>query len=410
MSYRIPIILVALYALCCSALRAPAQELAKGADYPIHPVLFTAVELNDNFWAPRIKTNHDVTIPFTLGKCKETGRIKNFQIAAGLATGEFCTEFTFDDTDIYKIIEGACYSFQIFKDPALELKVDSLITLIGMAQEPDGYIYTNRTIMGDKAHEWAGHKRWEKEEELSHELYNIGHLIEAAVAHYYATGKKNFLNIAIKAADRVCADIGPDKLHVYPGHQIIELAMAKLYRVTGDEKYLATGKFLLDVRGPAGDEYNQANKKVIDQHEAVGHAVRAAYMYAGMADIAALTQDPSYIRAIDDIWTDVVSKKIYITGGIGATGNGEAFGKPYELPNMSAYNETCASIANVYWNYRLFLLHGDARYYDVLERTLYNAFLSGVALTGDRFFYPNPLESHGQHARSSVVQLRVLSR
>ncbi len=220
MSYRIPIILVALYALCCSALRAPAQELAKGADYPIHPVLFTAVELNDNFWAPRIKTNHDVTIPFTLGKCKETGRIKNFQIAAGLATGEFCTEFTFDDTDIYKIIEGACYSFQIFKDPALELKVDSLITLIGMAQEPDGYIYTNRTIMGDKAHEWAGHKRWEKEEELSHELYNIGHLIEAAVAHYYATGKKNFLNIAIKAADRVCADIGPDKLHVYPGTRL----------------------------------------------------------------------------------------------------------------------------------------------------------------------------------------------
>lgn len=370
------------------------------ADYPIQPVLFTSVTLNDNFWSPRIKTNHDVTIPFTLGKCKETGRIKNFEIAAGLAEGEFCTEFTFDDTDIYKILEGASYSMQIFNDPALEEKIDSLITLIGMAQEPDGYIFTNRTIMGVNAHEWAGPTRWSKEHDLSHELYNIGHLIEAAVAHYHATGKKNFLSIAIKAADRVCEDFDPDKLHIYPGHQIIELAMAKLYRVTGEERYLDAGKFLLDVRGPGGDQYNQAHKKVIDQHEAVGHAVRATYMYAGMADIAALTQDPSYIKAIDDIWEDAVTKKIYVTGGIGATGNGEAFGKPYELPNMSAYNETCASIANIYWNYRQFLLHGDAKYYDVLERTLYNAFLSGVSLTGDRFFYPNPLESQGQHARS----------
>ncbi len=368
--------------------------------YPIQPVLFNAVKLTDNFWAPRIKINHDVTIPFALGKCKETGRIKNFEIAAGLKTGNFCTEFTFDDTDVYKIIEGASYAMQISKDAALEARVDSLIALIGKAQEPDGYLYTNRTIMGDHAHEWAGSKRWEKEEELSHELYNVGHLIEAAIAHYHATGKKDFLNIAIKSADRVCEDFGPGKLQIYPGHQIVELALAKLYVETGNKKYLDAGKFFLDVRGPKGDEYNQAHKKVVDQHEAVGHAVRATYMYAGMADIAALTQDASYIKAIDDIWEDVVSKKIYVTGGIGATGNGEAFGKAYELPNMSAYNETCASIANVYWNYRLFLLHGDAKYFDVLERTLYNAFLSGVSLTGDKFFYPNPLESHGQHARS----------
>lgn len=369
------------------------------SQYPIRPVLFTAVKLTDQFWAPRIKTNHDITIPFTLGKCHETGRIKNFEMAAGLKTGEFCTQFTFDDTDVYKIIEGACYAFQISKDPVLEARVDSLIALIGKAQEPDGYIYTNRTIMGDNAHEWAGSKRWEKEEDLSHELYNIGHLIEAAIAHFHATGKRNFLSIAVKAADRVCADLGWGKIEVYPGHQIIELAMAKLYQVTGDKKYLDAGKFFLDVRD-GGDAYNQAHKKVVDQHEAVGHAVRATYMYAGMADIAALTRDASYINAIDAIWEDVVSKKIYITGGIGATGNGEAFGKAYDLPNMSAYNETCASIANIYWNYRLFLLHGDAKYFDVLERTLYNAFLSGVALTGDRFFYPNPLESHGQHARS----------
>jgi hypothetical protein len=388
--------------LCGMSVSAAMAQTAKlqAGDYPIQPVLFNAVHLSDNFWAPRIKTNHEVTIPFTLGKCESTGRIKNFEIAAGLKTGVFCTEFTFDDTDVYKIIEGASYSLQIFKDPVLETKVDSLITLIGKAQEPDGYIYTNRTIMGAKAHEWAGSKRWEKESILSHELYNIGHLIEAGIAHYHATGKRTLLDIAIKAADRVCADFGPDKLHIYSGHQIIELAMAKLYKVTGDKKYLDAGKFILDVRGPGGDEYNQAHKKVTDQHEAVGHAVRAAYMYAGMADIAALTSDAAYLKAIDDIWENAVTKKMYVTGGIGSTGNGEAFGGDYDLPNMSAYNETCASIANVYWNYRLFLLHGEAKYYDVLERTLYNAFLSGVALTGDRFFYPNPLESHGQHQRS----------
>ncbi len=391
--------------LCGLSIFAAEAQTAKlqAGDYPIQPVLFNAVKLNDKFWAPRIKTNHEVTIPFTLEKCQSTGRVKNFEIAAGLTTGSFCTEFTFDDTDVYKIIEGASYSLQIFNDPALEAKVDSLVDLIGKAQEPDGYIFTNRTISninGSKLHEWSGTKRWENEAVLSHELYNIGHLIEAGVAHYHATGKRTLLNIAIKAADRVCEDFGPDKLHIYSGHQIIELAMAKLYKVTGDKKYLEEGKFILDVRGPGGDEYNQAHQKVVDQHTAVGHSVRAAYMYAGMADIAALTSDEQYIKAIDDIWEDAVYKKIYVTGGIGSTGHGEAFGKAYELPNMSAYNETCASIANVYWNYRLFLLHGDAKYYDVLERTLYNAFLSGVAITGDQFFYPNPLESHGQHSRS----------
>lgn len=375
------------------------QQKTLSGNYPIHPVYFTDVKLTDNFWAPRIKINHDVTIPFTLAKCKETGRIKNFEIAAGLTTGKFCTEFTFDDSDLYKIIEGASYAMQISKDPILEAKVDSLIALIGKAQEPDGYLYTNRTIMGSNAHEWAGTKRWEKEADLSHELYNIGHMIEAAIAYTHATGKKDFLNIAIKAADLICEDFGPGKLQIYPGHQIIELAMAKLYVETGNKKYLEAGKFFLDVRG-GGEEYNQAHKKVTDQHEAVGHAVRAAYMYAGMADIAALTQDPRYIKAIDDIWEDVASGKIYVTGGIGSTGNWEGFGPRYDLPNVSAYNETCASIANVYWNYRLFLMHGDSKYFDVLERTLYNSFLSGVGLSGDKFFYPNPLESHGQHARS----------
>src|SRR5688500_2627839 len=297
---RLTVVMVMLR--CLTDVSFSQTVKLQSGDYPIQPVLFNAVRLKDDFWAPRIKTNHEITIPFTLGKCKSTGRIKNFEIAAGLQTGTFCTEFTFDDTDVYKIIEGASYSLQIFKDPVLEMKVDSLIDLISKAQEPDGYIYTNRTIMGSNAHEWAGSKRWEKEEILSHELYNIGHLIEAGIAHYHATGKTTLLTIAAKAADLVCEDFGPEKLHTYSGHQIVELAMAKLYKVTGKKKYLDVGKFILDARGPGGEEYNQAHKKVVDQHEAVGHSVRAAYMYAGMSDIAAITNDALYIKEFNDIW------------------------------------------------------------------------------------------------------------
>ncbi|MET0299221.1 MAG: beta-L-arabinofuranosidase domain-containing protein, partial [Flavitalea sp.] len=268
----------------------------------------------------------------------------------------------------------------------------------------DGYLYTFRTMKAKKPHPWVGSQRWEKEEDLSHELYNSGHLFEAAVAHYEATGKKNLLNIAIKNADLLDKDFGWGKIEKFPGHQIVETGLVKLYRATGNKKYLDLAKFFLDVRGPGkkdSKEYNQANKKVIDQHEAVGHAVRATYMYAGMADVSALTGDKRYLEAIDDIWQDVVLHKLYLTGGIGATGEGEAFGKPYQLPNMSAYAETCASIANVYWNNRMFLLHGDSKYIDVLEKVLYNGLLSGISLSGNRFFYPNPLASVGQHQRAA---------
>jgi uncharacterized protein len=291
---------------------------------------------------------------------------------------------------------------QVKNNPDLEKQLDTLISYIAAAQEPDGYLYTFRTAHPAKPHDWIGSKRWEKEEDLSHELYNSGHLYEAAVAHYKATGKKNFLNIATKNADLLVRDFGWGKEERYPGHQVVEMGLAKLYRVTGKKEYLDLAKFFLDTRGPRGNrknEYGQAHAKVIDQHEAVGHAVRATYMYAGMADIAALTRDKSYLQAIDDIWTDVTDKKIYITGGIGATGAGEAFGKAYQLPNMSAYAETCASIANVFWNNRMFQLHGDSKYIDVLERTLYNGLLSGLSLSGNRFFYPNPLASMGQHPR-----------
>lgn len=372
-----------------------------GGDYPIQPVPFTAVKVTDQFWAPRIRLNRDVTIPIALKHCYSTGRVDNFLVAGHLKAGsKFCTEFPFDDTDIYKIIEGASYSLQTFPDQKLDRQVDSLITYVAAAQEPDGYLYTARTIDPLHPHPWSGLKRWEKESDLSHELYNSGHLFEAAVAHYQATGKTSLLNVATKNADLLVKDFGPGKLSYAPGHQIVEMGLVKLYRTTGKKAYLDLAKFLLDVRGK-GQEYSQDHKPVIQQTEAVGHAVRATYMYSGMADVAAITGDKAYLNAIDQIWRDVVYDKYYITGGIGAEGGHEGFGPAYELPNMAAYNETCAAIGNIYWNQRLFLLHGDAKFYDVLERSLFNGMLSGVSLSGDRFFYPNPLESKGQHARSA---------
>ena len=387
-------------------LSTQAQKRLSG--YPITPVTFTSVKVAPNsFWGQRLEASRKVTLPLAFSKCEETGRYKNFEHAAAHLKDPSkvfpVSGFSFDDTDPYKTIEGASYILQTYPDAKLRHYIDSVITIIGSAQEPDGYLYTGRTQNPQHPHEWAGDKRWSKEEDLSHELYNLGHMVEAAIAHYQATGSRHFLDIAIRYADCVCREVGPKlgQACVVPGHQIAEMALCKLYLVTGQRKYLDEAKFFLAYRGKTQvrSEYSQSHKPVIDQDEAVGHAVRAAYMYAGMADVAALTGDTAYIHAIDRIWDNIVSKKLYITGGIGATSNGEAFGANYELPNMSAYAETCAAIGNVYVNYRLFLLHGESKYYDVLERTLYNGLISGVSLDGGKFFYPNPLESMGQHQR-----------
>ncbi|HEV8483206.1 MAG TPA: glycoside hydrolase family 127 protein [Blastocatellia bacterium] len=397
--------------LSSAGQKQSAEQPKSTHDYRVKPVPFTSVHFNDAFWAPKIEINRTVTIPFAFEKCEETGRIGNFERAAKALRGEELTNkkppgYPFDDTDPYKVIEGAAYSLSVHPDSKLEAYVDGVIDKIAAAQEKDGYLYTTRTIDPEHPHPWAGKQRWELEKVDSHELYDLGHLYEAATAYYQATGKRKLLDVALKTADLLDKTFGPGKQSIWPGHQITEMGLVKLYRVTGEERYLNLAKFLLDERGPEPQRgkgrsatYNQSHKKVVDQTEAVGHAVRATYMYSGMADVAALTDDASYVNAIDKIWENVVGKKLYITGGIGATGSGEAFGANYELPNMSAYNETCAAIGNDYWNYRLFLLHGDARYIDVMERTLYNGLISGVSLDGKAFFYPNPLESKGQHER-----------
>ena len=381
----------------------PLVSLSQESDYPIQVVPFTKVKFTDSFWLPRIKTNHTVTIPASFERCEATGRVKNFEMAAA-KSGKFCTIFPFDDTDIYKTIEGASYSLNLYPDKTLENYIDSLIVKIKNAQEPDGYLYTARTINPEQPHAWSGNERWERERELSHELYNSGHLYEAAAAHYEATGKRNLLDIALKNADLVCSVFGHDKKHVAPGHQVIEMGLVKLYRITNKKEYLETAKYFIEERGHykgydpnsrdpwRSGAYWQDHKPVAEQFEAVGHAVRAGYLYAAMADIAALTRDNGFLTAIDSIWENVVTKKIYVQGGIGAIGDGERFGANYELPNRTAYNETCAAIANVYWNPRMFLLHGDSKYIDVLEKSLYNGLISGVGMDGKSFFYTNAME------------------
>ena len=383
--------------------------------YPFTQVTFTSVKISPNtFWGARLKAAREVTVPLAFSKCESEHRYKNFEMAAytlqhpgheGLDTKEWDVSkfmgFSFDDTDVYKTIEGASYILQTYPDKKMVAYIDSVLNVVGAAQEPDGYLYTARTINPKHPHGWSGDTRWSKVERLSHELYNLGHMVDAACAHYQATGSAKFLNIAKRYADCVIKEVGPGagQHKVVPGHQIAEMALARLYTLTGEKKYLDEAKYFLDARGTTSihDAYSQSDKPILKQTEAWGHAVRAGYMYAGIADVAALTQDSDYIKTIDRIWNNIVSKKYYLTGGVGARHAGEAFGADYELPNMTAYNETCAAIAQVYLNERMFLLHGESKYIDCLERTLYNGVISGMSMDGGRFFYPNPLSSDGKY-------------
>ena len=406
-------LIIAVLAGCGAVLSSQPK-----ADYPAVPVPFTDVHLSDAFWAPRLETNRAVTIPHILRQLEESRRVENFQRAAiamaSHAEGQFCSLYPFDDSDVYKTIEAASYALATRPDPALSKQLDALIAKIAASQEPDGYLYTARTIGGPPPQPWVGKERWSYLY-MSHELYNVGHLYEAAAAHVQATGQRNLLDIAVKSANLVAREFGPGRRTNPPGHEEIEIGLVKLYRATGDVKYLDLAKFFIDARGRTEGripydrdgktellygQYAQDDKPFVDQTEAVGHAVRAGYLYAGAADVAALRQDRAYVAALERIWADVVGKKLYITGGIGAEGEWEGYGPAYRLPNETAYAETCANIATFLWNSRMLRLGLDAKYADVMERILYNGVLSGLSLSGDRFFYPNPLASSGKHQRT----------
>ena len=404
----------AVFFMATAVLPVSARNAVSNG-YPYAQVPFTSVKVTSGtFWGDRLKAAREVTVPLAFSKCESEHRYKNFEMAAytlqhpghdGLDTPAWDVSkfmgFPFDDTDVYKTIEGASYILQTYPDKKMVAYIDSVLNVVGAAQEPDGYLYTARTINPRHPQGWSGDTRWSKVEVLSHELYNLGHMVDAACAHCQATGSTKFLNIAKRYADCVIKEVGPNagQHKVVPGHQIAEMALARLYTLTGEKKYLDEAKYFLDTRGTTSihDLYTQSDKPILKQTEAWGHAVRAGYMYAGIADVAALTQDSDYINTIDRLWNNIVSRKYYLTGGVGARHAGEAFGADYELPNMTAYNETCAAIAQVYLNERMFLLHGESKYIDCLERTLYNGVISGMSMDGGRFFYPNPLSSDGKY-------------
>ena len=370
----------------------------------IETVPFTQVHFDDQFWQPRMEINRTVSIPSAFHQCEINGRFDNFALAGGLMEGAHQGDYSFDDTDPYKIIEGASYSLAVKYDSQLDAYLDSVITLIAAAQEEDGYLTTCVSNNCTRLSGWWGSSRWEKIN--SHELYNSGHLYEAAVAHFQATGKRTLLDVAIRNADLVCRIFGLDEgqIHYPSGHPIIEMALVKLYQVTGNQQYLEKARYFVDEAGRLSDgrrpnPYSQDHKPIMNQTEIVGHAVRAGYLYSGVANVASLQKDAALFGAVQRIWENMAGKKLYITGGIGSRDQGEGFGPEYELNHFNNYCETCASIANVYWNYRMFLATGESKYIDVLERALYNGVISGVSLSGDLFFYDNPLASIGVHQR-----------
>jgi len=408
------------FALVFALVLTASFQAQAPSDYSIQPVPISQVKVTGGFWQAKLETNRTVTIPHILEENESTGRVDNLRKGAGLMPGEYVGR-RFNDTDVYKIIEAASYSLVSHPDPALQQHIDALVAIIVKAQQPDGYLFPARTIDPAKPAPGVGTERWQYENTGSHELYNSGHMYEAAVAHYLATGERSFLDVAIKNANLVASTFGPDARRDAPGHEEIELALVKLYRATNDAHYLNLAKFFLDERGVHGNvsqnytdpswqlyndrPYRQDDVALVDQARAEGHAVRAMYVYNAMADIAALLKNPTYDRAVDRLWQDVVSKRIYLTGGLGSIGGTEAFGDDYALPNRTAYTETCASVGGILWNHRMFLKSSEAKYLDAFEQTLYNGLLSGVSVKGDSFFYQNPLESTGRTERSAYFDV-----
>lgn len=359
------------------------------------PVNFSQVKITDNFWLPRIDKHAEVTLPACIHQCEvETQRVKNFAIAGGLEQGEF-KGLVYDDSDLYKMIEGCAYSLMNHPNPELEKKLDDIIAKIASAQQEDGYLMTY-FILGNLNERWTNMDK--------HEMYCCGHLIEAAIAYYNATGKRSLLDVAIKYADHIDQTFGEGKKTWVPGHQEIELALVKLYRQTKDERYLKLSNWLLEQRGHGyGDwkakDYYQDLVPVRQLSKISGHAVRAMYMFTGMADLASITKDTAYVHALDRLWEDVIYTKMYATGGIGSSRKNEGFTEDYDLPNAEAYCETCASVGMVFWNQRMNMLKGDGKYVNILEKAMYNGALAGISLSADRFFYVNPLEADGTHHR-----------
>ncbi len=388
-----------LFALC---LMVGNLTIAQSNPAQLQPHSFSEIQITDSFWRPKLEKVAKSALPASIYQTEiNTGRIRNFEKVAR-KQGEAHEGIYYDDSDVYKALEAIAYSLQNIPDPELEKKADEWIAKIAAAQEPDGYINTYYSLTGLE-------NRWTDMEK--HEDYCAGHLMEAGVAYYQATGKRQLLDVAIRMADHIDREFRQVNRHWVSGHEEIELALVKLYKVTGEKRYLDLADWFLDQRGRGygkgaiwdkpewGPKYAQDAVPVKEQKEITGHAVRAMYLYTGAADVAVAKNDPGYMNAMKTVWEDVVYRNMYVTGGIGSSGSNEGFSVDYDLPNENAYSETCASVGMVFWNQRMNLLEGQSQYIDVLERSLYNAALDGLSLTGDRFFYGNPLASKGQHQR-----------
>ncbi len=377
--------------LCLLAIFSCTEETVKNT-----PVKFSDIKVTDSFWNPRMVALSEITVPFCIDQCiRQTPRLDNFAVAGGLMEGTHRGK-VYDDSDLYKTIEGASYSLMTKPDPQLEHQLDSIISIIAAAQQDDGYLMTQFTILNPD-------KIWTDMEK--HEMYCAGHLMEAAIAFKDATGKNSLMDVAEKFADHLVDTFGVGKKSWVTGHPEVELALIKMYRATGKKEYLELSHFLMEERGHGRgilhrepSHYND-DVPVAELTKIQGHAVRSMYLYTGMADYAATTGDETYIPAMDRIWDDVTNKKMYVTGGIGSSKHNEGFTEPYDLPNETAYCETCASVGMVMWNQRLNMLKGEAKYIDIMERSMYNAALAGISLSSDRFFYVNPLASAGNHHR-----------